>query len=442
MTRSLVLPLALSFLWLPLAAQKRATGAASVTSYKLLEIKVTGTERYTGKDILPAIGLQIGQNVGEGDFKEAVRRLGETGLFTSVAYSFTFSSSGTKLEFQLQDLDEKKMVPVHFENFVWFSDAELSQQLAKRVPLFKGKLPVAGGLIDQVTEALQAMLDEKQIPGRVDYLREAPTEGADVTGFAYRVPDLAIRIHDVEFRGASPEFVPLLTAAAQKMIGADYVQSSLGVIANVDLLPVYLQRGYLKASFGPSDARVLSAPAKRSDDKDTQVDVVAVFPVDAGKLYSVSDVAWTGNTAFPSAQLQPLIHLSPGQPSDAVRLTRDLESVTRLYHVQGYMAARINPSPKFDDEKSTVHYDLVVSEGDRFKMGELDIAGLDSQLKARLEEAWALREGEPYNADYPRKFIKDNMGLLPEFTKWNISVHEAVNEKDKTVDVTVKYSPR
>jgi hypothetical protein len=72
-------------------------------------------------------------------------------------------------------------------------------------------------------------------------------------------------------------------------------------------------------------------------------------------------------------------------------------------------------------------------------MGELEIAGLDTQAKARLQAAWTLREGQPYNADYPRKFLEDTRQAVPRGVQWAVSIHETLEAKDKTVDVEIRF---
>ena len=168
----------------------------------------------------------------------------------------------------------------------------------------------------------------------------------------------------------------------------------------------------------------------------------AIFPVTPGKIYSTSGVAWKGNAAVPAEQLQSLLHLPLGQPADAVGLDADLKNVQKLYHTRGYMAVRVQVEPLLDDATSTVHYDLSVVEGDLFQMGELEIVGLDSQAKARLQNAWTLREGQPYNSDYPKEFLKNAFRLLPHDEQWIADIREAVDAKDKTVDVTIRFTAR
>jgi outer membrane protein insertion porin family len=419
------------------AAQKSAGSAKAspIAAYRLIGLKVTGTQRFTEKEILPASGLALGQNVAEADFKEAARRLGDTGLFTDVAYSFSFSPSGTKLEFQLTDVEESKLVPAHFENFVWFTDAQLFTVIQRRAPLFRREIPFEGVLPDHVEEALQAILDDNKIPARVDYLRESPQEGGKIIGVAYRAEAIEIRIRDVEFPGATPDQLSALQAAARKLAGAPYVRSALAKVAEINFLPICLQRGYLKASFADSQARVVT-------ESSGEVEVDAILPLTPGKVYSSSGVDWKGNTVFRAEDLQSQIHLPAGQPADAVRLVSDLEKVAKLYHTKGYMAARIAAKPLLDDDHSTVHYDLNVFEGDQFKMGELEIIGLDSQAKAHLQAAWKLGEGEPYDSEYYKKFLEETSRFVPAAVPWDIRVHEAVNDKDKTVDVTIRFIAR
>lgn len=410
------------------------------TARKLLGLTVTGTERYTEKEIFAASGLELGQNVAEGDFQEAVRRLGATGLFSAVAYTYSYSDAGTKAEFQLTDVEQKKLVPAVFENFVWFTEAELLRELQKRVPLFQQVLPVSGTMPDRVSDALQAILSEKQLPGHVDYMRQGGEDGGNLTAVAYRVTDVDIQIRNCEFPGASPEQAAALATVARKLTGATYERSSLATVARLDFLPVYLQRGYLKAAFGPSDAKVVAKPTQDEPSSDIEVD--AILPVTPGKAYSTAHVAWQGNAAVKTDELQSMIHMPVGQPADAVRLARELESVNRLYRSRGYMAAQVTAEPTIDDAQATVRYELKVVEGDQYKMGELEVVGLDTQATAHLQQAWTLHEGEPYNGEYAKKFLDSTNALLPGGVTWNIDVHESVNAKDKTVDVTLRFRPR
>src|SRR6202167_2465038 len=108
----------LAFLLLPsmlfyLSATAQISGGVQPpTSYKLVAVTVTGSKRFTTEEVAAASGLPIGTIAHEEDFKKAARQLGETGAFGDITYTYTYSASGTKLEFHVADAE--KFLPARF----------------------------------------------------------------------------------------------------------------------------------------------------------------------------------------------------------------------------------------------------------------------------------------------------------------------------------------
>ena len=411
-----------------LFAQALKHGEPEASPSKLISINESGSKRYTPAQIVAATGLRPGQTVSEDDFKLVSQRLGETGAFSNVAYTFQFSPAGIKLELQVTDSDP--FVPVRFENFVWLSDQDLQDKLQAAVPLFQGQLPISGTLVDQVSDALQGLAIEHHVQGRADYLRTGPQDGP-VDGFDFSITGQPIHIRRVEFPGAGPAELPELERRARQFSGQDYQRSALRREAEKDFLPVYFQRGCLKATLSGPEPRVVEDNAE-----ETAVDVA--FPVNPGPAYKLSELRLSGYKVFPEEQLRALIHLQPGQPANAVQVAKDLEGIKNLYGTRGYMAARIQPTPEMNDADSTVKYVITVNEGDVYKMGDLDIRGLDSKDTERMAAAWKLREGDTYDSSYPQRFVNSAPGMLGG-ELWDIVVHQSVEDKDKTVDVSVHF---
>jgi len=412
--------------------QKSSTRGMPPSASKLISVQVKGASRYKQEQIVAAAGLEPGQTVSEDDFKRAVQRLGNTGVFTEVAYSFQFSNEGTKLELQVSENGE--LVPVRFDNLVWFSDQQLLEKLQAREPLFQGQLPLSGNLTDQISLALQGFLDERNIQAKVDYLRTG-RPGSPLDAIVFSVSGVRISIRNWDFPGASPAELPLLQLAAKKLGDQDYLRSRLRVQEDKNFLPVYLARGYLKASFGEAQAKVV-------EDAGQEAIVDVSFPVEPGRQYSVSEVHWAGNSLFPAEKLQPLLHLQAGQPVNAVQLGDDLEAAKRLYGTRGYLAVAIVPQPAFNDQVSAVSYQLQVREGDLFRMGEFEVRGLDTRMAARLVDLWKLHEGDPFDDSYSKTFIEDAAKNLSLAGEWMIIPNQAVNESDKTVDLTLRFEEK
>src|SRR5207244_2796069 len=104
-----------------------------------------------------------------------------------IAYSYSYSAAGTKLELHVTDAG--KFVPARFEDFVWFSDDELRKRIKEHAPLFEGELPIFGRMADEVSDVLQAMLVENSIPGHVEYQRTGTADGP-VESINYHVTDV------------------------------------------------------------------------------------------------------------------------------------------------------------------------------------------------------------------------------------------------------------
>ena len=408
---------------------------------QLIEIKVTGSRRFPEADIAASSGLQLGKPANEDDFKRASRQLADTGAFSEVAYKYSYSAAGTKLEFQV--VDSNKFVAARFLDFVWFPDAELRKKIKEYVPLFDGQLPLSGNLADQVSDVLQAMLVEHAVPGHVDYERTGKTDGP-VESIDYKVTDVLIRIRKIEFTGAAPPELPELETAGQNMGNREYSRMRLQQFVQRQLLPIYYQRGYLKASFGPPQTRAVNLPAGEAlqEGPRNQSVVDISFAVTPGPQYKLKALNWSGNHEFPADQLEKMVRAQPGQPVNLVRITDDLKQVQNLYGTHGFITATLTPEPQFDDAAATATITVDVKEGFAYHMGDLQFRGLDNSLTAKLQDAWKLRKGDVYDAAYLDQYLPEARKLLPVTLDWDVASHVTPNIADKTVDVDLIYTAK
>jgi outer membrane protein assembly factor BamA len=413
---------------LPAQMQQHSPKDHPPSSLKLVSIKVTGTKRYKPQDVIRASGLQLGQVVHKEDLEDVVRLLGESGAFTDILYSLEFNPVGTKLELTVRD--SKKFVPANFDNLVWFSNQQLFNKLHASVPLFDGEVPVTGQMVNQISDALQALLDEKEVVGQVDARRVL--DAGTIEAFTFTVTGLHITIRNIEFTGADTADLPWLVAAARRLQGAEYVLPILRTMADKNLLSVFRERSYLKAAIGDPQAQVVS-----TEDEHVLVDVT--FPVHPGAQYKVSGLEIAGCKAIPAESLRGLIHVRAGGTANPIQLEKDLGTVKQLYGTRGYVAANVTMEARPDDSQPTVQYVVRISEGDVYRMGDLKIRGLDSRETARLENEWTLRPGDVYDSSYPGRFVEQ---AYKEIGDWITSVHESVDEKERTVDVAVRFDGR
>jgi outer membrane protein insertion porin family len=419
-----------SLLLLSTAATAQNTPKAKL-SYKLISVHVMGANRLTSERIVAASGLKIGQFAGENEFKASLQKLGETGLFIELTYSYKYSAAGCALEFQVTEND--KLVPIVFENFVWFADDELLNLLRARVPLFDGALPMGGELPDQVADQLNAILAERKISGKTEYERAAKRDGP-IDSYVYKVNFRPILVRKVSFPGALPAELPALQDAAKALSGQDYWRTKMLYQEKLTFLPVYHARGYLKASFADAQAKVAE------DGAQTLVDVS--FPVTPGLQYKLAEIQWAGNTALTLDKLQNLIKLKPGEPANAIELDNELNDIHKLYGTKGYLFAQVDASPEMDDSQATVRYQLNVTEGDQFHMGELIIDGLDPDSSKKMAAQWQMKVGDPFDDSYMSRFFKVMYRDIGLHGGWSVVPKQSVSQQDKTVSVTLHFMPK
>ena len=423
--------LCLALLFLTVETAVPQSSSKTTLTYKLLSLRVKGLTHLKEDQITRASGLKIGQSVGEEDFKQALANLGDTGLFTNLTYSYHYSKAGCDLDIQVSEND--KLLPISFDNFVWFSDDQLLDLLRARVPLFEDRLPEAGNLADQVTDALNAVLAEKNISGKADYLRSASKLNGPIDSYVYRVTFHAIVVHNVDYPGAGPGETPALEAANQ-LTGQDYLRSKVAPQVKVNFLPVYLSRGYLKAKLGDPVVKVAS------DGPQTLVDLS--IPVTPGIQYKLTQMAWTGNAAFPSNQLRGLVQLKEGEPANVVELDKDIEALQTLYGTKGYLMAQIKPVPSMDDSQAAVAYQFNVTEGDQFRMGDLLMDGIDDATAKRITAQWEMKKGDVYDRSYPKRFFDLIYRDISLHRSYSVVPKETINQQDKTVSVAMHFSPK
>lgn len=436
----IVLATVCAFAWARQTINK-PIGQMPASAQQLIEVKVTGSKRFSEADIVASCGLQLGKPVTEDDFKRAARQLADTGAFTDISYRFSYSAAGTKLEFQVTDA--AKFVPARFVDFVWFPDAEMRKRIKEYVPLFDGQLPLSGNLGDQVSDVLQAMLVDHAVPGHVDYEKAGKTDGP-IESIDYKVSNVLIHIRKIEFTGAAQPELGELETAGENIGNREYSRIRLQRFVENELLPIYYERGYLKAAFGPPQTKAVNVPAAEAVQEgvrnQTVVDIT--FAVTPGQPYKLTAINWSGNHEFQADQLGKIVHAPAGQPANLVHINNELKQVQTLYGTRGFITAELKPDPQFDDAAATVAITIDVKEGFAYHMGDLQFRGLDNGLTVKLQDAWKLRRGDVYDASYLEQYLPEARKLLPSTLDWDVASHVTPNIGDKTVDVDLIYTAK
>lgn len=412
-------------------AQKARSSTTKAQQARLVAVRVEGSKNLTDADVIAYTGLQIGEVVGPQQFSDAADKLSACGAFDEVRYRYEPAGQGYRVTFAV--VDSQQLVPVTFDNFVWFSDAELNEQVRKTVPLFRGTVPTGGDMLQQVTDALQAFVASRGVQGTVRFEQEGGGDeqgNATRTGVMFTVDGVEFKVRGVSFPGAAEADLQVLQKASRDIFDTDYHKKTVQSWAANYVQPFYAERGFLKASIGNISTQLINP--------DSKVPQVAIsVPVEPGPRYSLAAVRWTGVKSLRVEELETLVTVKNGAVANSTQLQSDLDRVKAAYASKGYLRAELESRPSFNDAERMVAYDVQVREGDVYRFKGIDLDGLDSEKIAKLRAEWTLREGEPFDAGYERKYLETIRPMLAP--NISVSVDKELDDEAKTVEVSMHF---
>ncbi len=427
--RGIRLALALLFgvLFSPFA---RAQAPAEAGSGKLASVKVTGSSRFRSDQIAPATGLKPGVTVTKDDLQSGADRLAQLGPFAGVHYRYGDTDAGVVVEYQVTDAPT---VPVWFDNFPRFTDAELISAVKSSVPLFDGTAPDHGTLLDDISDALQFALASRNVHTSVTHaLVTAPGGSEQVQDF--RVDGADLNVASVEFSDPLARTDRAIQARLPDLVDHAYSRTAIELFEFEQVRPVYLAQGFLRVGFNPPSTRLVG--------NGSNARVAVTIAIEPGSAFTWNGVTWSGNTVILSPELNSLVTLKPGDPADEMKIEPIWEAVHDDYARRGYLDATVTPHGQFDDTAKRVSYTATISEGPEFRMGKLVLTGLSIEGERRIRAAWRIEPGAVFDKEVYDDFVSSGIkeaftGLPFHYEKVGRFLQE--DPKAATVDVLLDF---
>lgn len=408
----------------------QAQQTPTVGRLRLSKIEFTGLKRHSQEEAIAASGLQIGQPVDAFTLEVAAQRLFDSGLFKKLSYRYRTIGDKAVVTFQTEE-ENGAMAPVVFDNFVWFTDEELQSAVAHQIPSFKGM--ANDSATNGITKALQQLLQDRKMPGQVEYAPYGDLSGGNVE-HVFSVEGVSLPVCTLHFSGATADHESDLIKRSKPLMATDYKRSFARLFATVNLIPVYREWGHLRARFGVPTAKLES-----DTPSGCKSGVSVTLPVEEGPLYFWGKAEWSGNAALSNPELERALKMKTGDTANILKIDKGLASVQEAYGKQGYLTARIKGTPVFADASQSVTYQIEIEEGPQYHMGMLSIIGLSEDRTIELKRKWKLQPGSVYDDSYIHEFIKKDLVLDANETasSGSITPEFHFNREKFIVDVTI-----
>ncbi|HKF52517.1 MAG TPA: POTRA domain-containing protein [Candidatus Acidoferrales bacterium] len=427
MSRSLILGAALVAL-LPavVSAQTAATGPQT----KLASVTQTGSHMYSSAQVASFGGLQVGATIGRDAIQAAANRLARSGLFSTVQFRFSTDASGLNVTFEVQDAET---FPITLDNLPWITGEDLTGILTQAGIPGQTSAPASGTIDDAIAQALQKNLQAKNVNATVTYA-VMPIPGTSDRVLAFKAAGADVRVASLQFSDPLAASDPAVKAQLPTIVGKPFSLMALDRFDFEQVRPAYLSHAYLHVKF--------SSPTIRFADSNS---VNITVPIDPGPAFVWGGVAWNGNHAYTTSDLNALVNatgLTAGQPADGTKITAMWQSVRAAYGHRGYIDATVDPKETFDEAAHRASYQVNISEGDQYHMGNLVLTGLAVEAERSLRAAWRIPQGQVFDQTFCDYFLARGIAQalkgLPA-AQDTVGHYLEKNAQQKTVDVMIDF---
>ena len=367
---------------------------ASAQQFKPERIVFKGAPEYSDDELLAAAGLKKGATLTVAEMKDHFAVLRDSGAFESVLYKF----DGVELLFELSPASH--LYPVRIDNLPLATGKALDEKLHARLPLYHGKVPSDGGLLDGVRHALEGMLAAEGITTTVKALPYGTPGTSDVQAMSFTEESPAVVIGKLSIDGVSAEFQEKVRAVAGKTVGTPY--DSANSVRNVEVTfeSFYVDEGFASVKVHAERAGELAITAQ-------QVAVPFKVTIQEGRVYKLGKVRLSSYAVLPQADFEAAV-AKFNQAQTRVRgltLRRIWDFVASRYKNHGYLDCKVEPKAEFDDETGLANFTVEIDPGPVYRLGLVKFENVSDDLRKLLMRSWQMLPGDVFDESYVANFV-------------------------------------
>lgn len=362
--------------------------SSDAVSAPLREVRIEGEKILTEAQVVAITGLVPGAQIGRDDLQAAADKLVQSGLFAKVSYNFQTKLASVIVTFHVE---ESPRIPVYFDNIPWFADSELGDAIRAKLPFFSGTLPEAGATVDQAADAVKELLSPRGLQVSLEHTVIAnPTGEGNVQ--AFRIEGATLQIAKLEFSDPLVLDSKAVQQHLSEIIGKPYSRMTIDLFLSEAIRPIYLQQGCLRVKLGPPEVRLTGDPNQKLPSQ-----IPVYVPVVPGKIYHWKEVHWTGNALVSEFTLSNLLGIKRGEIADGMQIEAGWDRLREEYAHRGYLEAKLDSVPAYDEQAQTVSYSVTIQEGPQYRFGKMVLTGISPAAERKLHAAWPISAGDIFD---------------------------------------------
>nr|WP_328596008.1 outer membrane protein assembly factor BamA [Aureimonas psammosilenae] len=393
--------------------------AENAAAAQVSRVEVRGNQRVDADTVRGLLAIKPGQNIGDADIDEGVRKLYSTGLFSDVRIS---QQGGTVVV----NVSENQIVnQVLFQGNSKLKDEQLraAVQTSSRGAYSQA---TADNDVGAIREAYTRI-------GRSDAavsVRTIPIENNRVNvvfdineGDRTKIGQINFVGNNAFSDGRLKEVIALRESGILSFLQRNDVYDEDRLRADEETLRrFYFNRGY-------ADFRIVSATA---DLDASQNKYFITFTVEEGERYAFGNVNVDSTIPGVGGQsLQGELKTRTGDVYSAQKIEESLVSLTNRVAANGFAFAQVTPRGDRDFNSRTISVNYVIDQGPRAYIERLEVRGNTKTRDYVVRREFDVSEGDAFNQVLVQR-AKQRLERLGFFEKVNISTAPG-SEPDRVV---------
>lgn len=391
-------------------------------------IEVKGLKRIEEGAIRAKVSQRVGEPLSQEKTTEDIKTLYKMGYFEDVKVEIEPFEGGIKVIYLVTE--KPTVVKVDFQGNKEVEDSKL-REISTLNP---GAIADVSLINDNAIKIRNYYEDEGYYLATVLPVERKITE-SDVAVTFQITEGNRVKIKKIEIEGnraLSDKQIKKVMKTSERgffsfITGTGYYKKDVMKADIEQIRNLYYNNGYLKVTVAEPKLELI----------DNKKGMLISLRVSEGDQFKVSSVSVEGVKAFDEKDVSQLVRLKPDTIFRRDTLQKDVTAITDIYSNNGYALVTVSPDIMPDEEKKLVKVVYRIEEGDKYRIGRIEISGNTKTIDKVIRREVRLDEGDIFNASALKRSY-ERLNNLQYFETVDFSPKPRPEEKVVDVDIKVK----
>ncbi len=394
-------------------------------------VEVKGLKRIGESAVMSKITQRLGDQLSPEKTNEDIRNIFKIGYFDDVRAEIEPFEGGIKLIYVVKE--KPTIIKIELFGNKEFDDSKLKEKLTITTSAIADAV-----LIQDNANSLRAFYEEEGywLARIVPVIKSISPDEVSLTYQIEEGPKVRIKKINIEGNKAISTGKIKRAIEIKEWWFFSFVTSSgyfkkEGMEGDIERIRnLYFNNGFIKVAVGEPKIQL-------TDDKKG---MVITIPISEGDQFNISSVEFSGNKVFTEDEIKKRTTMELNKPFSKENLKRDIISISELYSENGYALITVSPELIPDESKKLVRVLLAIDEGDKYRIGRIEISGNTKTRDKVIRREVRVNEGDVFNSSLIKRSY-ERINNLNFFETVEMAPKPNPEEKLVGIDIKVKERP-